>query len=157
MTRLGFGMPASIDHAALPRVTFTDPALAEVGLGEAEARRMGGQTGGRIVVTREAFAANDRAVTDGDTAGFCKIVRRDGRLVGATIVGTGADELLPPWILAVARGRPTLWALSGLVLPYPTRGEVAKAAAFAAFEPRIFSRSTRAWAATLARLRRLRR
>ena len=151
VTRLGFGVPAPIDRAALPRVTYTDPALAEVGIGEAEARR--GQ--GRVEVIRAPFADNDRAVTDGDMDGFCKVISRDGRPVGATIVGAGADELLLPWILAIGRTRPTLWALSGLMLPYPTRGEVAKAVAFAAFAPRIFSRVARAWAATLARLRRL--
>ncbi len=106
-------------------------------------------------MVRAPFTDNDRAVTDGDTDGFCRIVRRNGRPVGATIVGAGAEELLSLWILAIGRTRPTLWALSGLVLPYPTRGEVAKAVAFAAFESRIFSRGARAWAATLARLRRL--
>ncbi len=151
VSRLGFGLPAPIDRTASPRVTYTDPAVAEVGIGEAEAR----EGGARIDVTRESFANNDRAVTDGDTTGFCKVVRRDGRPVGATIVGAGADELLLPWILAIGRTRPTLWALSGLVLPYPTRGEVAKAVAFAAFELRVFSAGARAWAATLARLRRL--
>ena len=151
VTRLGFGVPAPISHAALPRVTYTDPAVAEVGAGEAEAR--GGR--GRIEVSREPFADNDRAVTEGDTIGFCKVMRCGGRPVGATIVGAGADELLLPWILAIGRTRPTLWALAGLMLPYPTRGEIAKAVAFAAFEPRIFSRGARAWAATLARLRRL--
>ena len=94
-------------------------------------------------------------MTEGDTIGFCKVVRRDGRPGGATIVGAGADELLLPWILVIGRIRPTHWALAGLMLPYPTRGEIAKAVAFAAFEPRIFSRGARAWAATLARLRRL--
>ncbi len=151
VTRLGFGVPAPTDRAALPRVTYTDPAVAEVGVGEAEARL----TPGRVAVSREPFADNDRAVADGDTAGFAKVVRRDGRPVGAAIVGAGADELLLPWTLAVGRTRPTLWALSGLMLPYPTRGEIAKAVAFAAFEPRIFSARARAWAATLARLRRL--
>ena len=151
VTRLGFGVPAPITHVALPRVTYTDPALAEVGIGEAEAR--GGR--GRIEVLREPFATNDRAVTEGDTIGFCKVVRRGGRPVGATIVGAGADELLLPWTQAIGRTRSTLWALAGSMLPYPTRGEVAKAVAFAAFEPRIFSRGARAWAATLARLRRL--
>ncbi len=151
VTRLGFGVPAPTNRAMVPRVTHTDPALAEVGVGEVEARA--GR--GRVTVSRESFADNDRAVTDGDTVGFCKVVRRDGRFVGVTIVGAGADELLQPWILAIGRTRPTPWALSGLMLPYPTRGEITRAVAFAAFEPRVFSPVARAWAATLARLRRL--
>ena len=148
---LGFGIPAPASYAALPRVTYTDPELAEVGQTEGDARA----GGGRVEVSREAFADNDRAVADGDMAGFCKLIRRDGRIVGAVIVGARAGELLAPWIVAIARVKPTLWALSGITLPYPTRSEITKTVAFGAYEGRVFSRLACAWAGTLARLRRL--
>ena len=151
VTALGFGLPAPVTYAALPRVTYTDPELAEVGQTEAEARA----GASRVEVSREAFADNDRAVADGDATGFCKVIRRDGRLVGAAIAGARAGELLAPWILAIARVKPTLWALSGITLPYPTRSEITKAVAFAAYEAHVFSRPARAWAGALARLRRL--
>ena len=148
---LSFGVPAPVDYSALPRVTYTDPELAEAGWTEAEARA----AGGAVEVLRQPFADNDRAVCEGDTAGFCKVVRSKGRVVGVTIVGAGAGELLAPWLPLLARAKPTLWALSGLTLPYPTRGEIAKATAFSAYEARIFSPPTRAAARALARLRHL--
>lgn len=147
---IGFGIPAAVGYAALPRVTFTEPELAQVGMTETEARK----TGGRIEVFREAFSQNDRAVTESETDGFLKVVRRNGRVVGATIVGEGAGELTAPWVLAVSRSSASVWALSGAVLPYPTRSEISKAAAFTAFEHRIFGRSAKRWAGFLAGVRR---
>ena len=143
---LGFGLSSRVDRRALPRVTYTDPELAEAGRTE---------TGDGIEVLRQDFADNDRAITDGERAGFLKVFRRRSRVIGVTIVGIGAGELLAPWLLAMCRRRATLWTFSGLTLPYPTRGEIAKAAAFSAYEPRLFSRPARVWAGALARSRRL--
>ena len=70
------GWPARGRLAGLPRVTYTDPELAQIGLTEAEARARYSQ----VDVTREAFADNDRAVTQGDTAGFLKLVRHRGKV-----------------------------------------------------------------------------
>ncbi len=148
---IGFGLPAPVDYRALPRVTFTDPELVQVGMTEAEARARGG----RIDIRREPFADNDRAVAEGAVEGFIKVVRRNGRVVGATIVGSGAGELAPPWILTIGRSKASTWSLSGAILPYPIRGEITKTVAFSGYEAQIFSRWTCSWARLLASLRQL--
>jgi len=146
---IALGLPAAADYAALPAVTFTDPELAQLGLTERAAR----ERHGRVRVDRVEFADNDRAVAENETAGFVKVIRARGRLVGVTAVGAGAGELLLPWSLAM-RGRASPWAMSGAVVAYPTRSEASKAAAFAAFEGLIFGRAARGWARVLATARR---
>jgi pyruvate/2-oxoglutarate dehydrogenase complex dihydrolipoamide dehydrogenase (E3) component len=146
---IGLGIPARVNETALPWATFTDPELAQVGLTEAAAR----ERHGRVEIHRESFTENDRAVAEGDTAGFVKIIKARGRVVGATIVGAGAGEMVLPWSLAII-SKSTPWAISGAVVPYPTRSELSKAVAFAAYEPRIFSPGARRWAGVMARLRR---
>jgi len=146
---VALGLPATVDYAALPWVTFTDPELAQVGLTEAAAR----ERHGAVAVHREAFAENDRAVTDGSADGFVKLVTVRGRVVGATLVGAGAGELVLPWSLVLA-GKASRWAVSSAILPYPTRSEMSKAVAFSSYEALVFGRWAQLWARTLARLRR---
>jgi len=147
--RVALGLPARVSRAALPWVTFTDPELAQIGLTEATAR----EHHGRVGVHREAFTRNDRAVAEGDTVGFVKVVTARGRVVGVTVVGAGAGEMALPWSLAIA-GKASPWAISGAVVPYPTRSELSKAVAFSLFEPWIFGAAARCWARLLARARR---
>ena len=104
-------------------------------------------------MTRENFADNDRAVTEGDTRGFVKLVRRGGKVLGVTIVGARACDLLLPWSQVIT-GKVSSFALGSAVIAYPTRSEVAKAAAFAAWQPRVFGVWPKRWARLLARLRR---
>ena len=73
-------------------------------------------------------------------------------MVGATIVGCGASELILPWIQIIA-GKAFSLGLSGLILPYPTRSEGSKVAAFASHAGLIFGRAAKTWAGLLARLR----
>ena len=147
--QIATGWPAKVDWRALPRVTYTDPELAQVGLTEAEARG----TYANVEVTREAFADNDRAVTEGDTRGFVKLVRRGGTVLGVTIVGARAGELLLPWAQAIT-GKASSFALGSAIVAYPTRSEISKAVAFAAWQPKVFGAVPRRWATLLARLRR---
>ncbi|MDF2234492.1 FAD-dependent oxidoreductase [Albimonas sp. CAU 1670] len=129
-----FRLPIRTDRAPIPRVTYTDPELAQVGLTEAEAREA---HGGRLEVLREDFAKNDRAVTEGATDGFLKLMAVKGRPVGVTLVGPGAGDLIQPWVLAMSAGL-KLTAITGMIAPYPTRGEISKRAAGAYFTPRLF-------------------
>jgi pyruvate/2-oxoglutarate dehydrogenase complex dihydrolipoamide dehydrogenase (E3) component len=93
-----------------------------VGLTEVEATARGE----RVEVFRSDFADLDRAIVDGATAGFAKIVtRRDGRILGATIVGRGAGELIMEIVLAM-RFRVPLQKLDGVIHPYPTMAEIVK-------------------------------
>ena len=84
-----------------------------------------------------AFARNDRALTEGATEGFVKVMAVSGRAVGVTIVGTDAGDLIAPWQLAMER-RIKLSAMAGSLLPYPTRAETGKRAAGAYFSARLF-------------------
>ncbi|HLY44396.1 MAG TPA: FAD-dependent oxidoreductase [Stellaceae bacterium] len=133
-----FRLPARVDYRALPWVTYTDPELAQVGLSEAAARSRGA-----VRVLRWQFADNDRAHTERDTAGEVKIVTgRNGRILGATILGAAAGDLILPWALAIAQ-KLKIGAMANLIVPYPTRGEAGKRAAGSFYTPALFGPRTR--------------
>jgi pyruvate/2-oxoglutarate dehydrogenase complex dihydrolipoamide dehydrogenase (E3) component len=130
-----FRMPVKADYAALPRVTFTDPEVAAVGMSEAEALA----TGKGVSILRWPFSENDRAQAERRTEGFVKIFASPkGRVLGATIVGPRAGELIAPFVLMIAKRLPVT-ALTEIVIPYPTLSEVAKRAAITFLTPRLRS------------------
>ncbi len=121
-----FRLPVKNRTDIIPWVTYTDPELAHVGLNEIEAIE---KHGNKIKVLRWAFKGNDRAQAEGKTKGLVKIITgRDGRILGASIVGAGAGELIAPWVLAVTHGL-KISAFANMVLPYPTFSEAGKRAA----------------------------
>ena len=128
------GLPAKADPRAIPRVTFTEPELAQVGLTEAEAKAL---HGGKVTVIRAEFAHNDRAQAEAKAKGLIKVMVVKGRPVGASIVGPQAGELIGLWALALS-ARLKMSAIAGMVAPYPTLGEVSKRAAGAYFGPKLF-------------------
>jgi pyruvate/2-oxoglutarate dehydrogenase complex dihydrolipoamide dehydrogenase (E3) component len=141
-----FPFSTKLDYSAVPAVTYVDPEVARVGLTEAEAR----QRFGAVEVYRYEFSDLDRAIVDGHDAGFVKILTRpNGRIVGATIVASGAGELLLPLVLAVKQGI-KLPKLSQLVYPYPTMSEGIKRAADTYYRERLAGR-TGAWLKRLVR------
>src|SRR5262249_55216441 len=126
-----FRLPVRANNSAVPRVIFTEPELAQTGLTEAEARarRI------KIRIARWPYNDNDRAQTERSTRGHIKIITtRRGKIVGVTIVGTQAGELIAMWTLAISRGL-NIRALTNIVLPYPTLSEVGKRAAIDYFTP----------------------
>ena len=129
-----FGLPAKQKSSHIPWATYTDPELSQVGMTEAEARKAHGE---RLEVARFHFEHNDRAIATGQTKGMIKVMVVKGRLVGASIVGPGAGELIGLWALALANNL-KMSAIAGTVLPYPTMGEINKRAAGAYFSPRLF-------------------
>jgi pyruvate/2-oxoglutarate dehydrogenase complex dihydrolipoamide dehydrogenase (E3) component len=142
-----FRMPAKTDERAVPWVSYTDPELAHVGLREDKAR----EAHGEIRILRWAFAENDRARAERETDGFAKVITtRRGRVVGATIVGAHAGELILPWGLAIARGL-KVGAMASLIAPYPTLSEVTKSVAGSFFTPALFSDRTKWLVRFLAR------
>ncbi len=145
--RLLFRLPAKIDYAALPRVTYTDPELAQTGLTEAEAAA----AGLNVRVLRWPLAENDRAIAERDTVGMVKLVVRGNRVVGTGILAPNAGEMIGQWTLAIAH-RTKLSALAGLIVPYPTRSEAGKRAVGSLFAPRLFSPRTRMLVRLLSRL-----
>jgi pyruvate/2-oxoglutarate dehydrogenase complex dihydrolipoamide dehydrogenase (E3) component len=124
-----FRLPVREKPGIIPWVTFTDPELAQVGLGEEEARRRHGT----IRVLRWPYSENDRAQAERRVSGFVKLVTTlRGRLLGATIVGAGAGEMINLYALAVSR-RMGVRDLAGMVSPYPTMAEIGKRASIAYF------------------------
>ncbi len=142
-----FRLPARIDYAALPRVTYTDPELAQTGLTESEAVA----AGLNVQVLRWPLADNDRAMAERDTSGLVKLIVSRNRIVGAGILAPHAGEMISQWSLAAAQ-RTKLSALAGLIVPYPTRSEAGKRAAGSFFAPRLFSVRTKALVRMLSRL-----
>jgi len=143
-----FRIPAKVDYRALPWVTYTDPELAQVGLTEAGSRAIEGVPR----VLRWRFAENDRAQTERETEGMVKVVTRgNGHILGASILGAGAGDLILPWALAISQ-KLKIGALANLIVPYPTRGEASKRAAGSYYTPTLFSARTRRLVRLLARL-----
>ncbi|MGR3620708.1 dihydrolipoyl dehydrogenase family protein [Pseudophaeobacter sp.] len=129
-----FGLPSKAQELHIPRATYTDPELAQVGLTEAEARA---QHGEGLELARFDFHHNDRALAELKTTGFIKVMVVKGRPVGATIVGHQAGELISLWSLALAN-RLKMSQVAAMVAPYPSIGEINKRVAGAYFSPRLF-------------------
>jgi pyruvate/2-oxoglutarate dehydrogenase complex dihydrolipoamide dehydrogenase (E3) component len=107
-------------------VTYTDPELAHVGLTEEQARAAHGKN---LRVLRWSMHENDRAQAERETEGFVKVTTTaKGRILGATIAGAEAGELIHVWSLAIAQ-KLGIKAMTDWIVPYPTRGEVNKRAA----------------------------
>jgi pyruvate/2-oxoglutarate dehydrogenase complex dihydrolipoamide dehydrogenase (E3) component len=123
----------------VPWVTYTDPELAHVGLSEATAA----ERGLAVKALTWSFAEVDRAQAERETEGFVKIViDRKGRVVGATIVGPRAGELIQIWILAIQE-RIKVGRMAQMIAPYPTLGDINKRVAGSYFTPALFSERTR--------------
>ncbi len=114
-----FKLPVKNRADIIPWVTYTDPELAHVGCAAADAAK----------VLQWNFSENDRAQAESKTKGMIKIMlNRSGVIVGASIVGASAGELIAPFVLAVTQ-KIKIAAFANLVLPYPTLSEIGKRAA----------------------------
>jgi pyruvate/2-oxoglutarate dehydrogenase complex dihydrolipoamide dehydrogenase (E3) component/uncharacterized membrane protein YdjX (TVP38/TMEM64 family) len=114
------------DYSVIPWATFTDPEVARVGLSETEAR----EQGVAYEITKHGFDALDRAVADGTAHGFVKVLTVPGkdRILGVTIVGEHAGDLLAEFVLAMKHGL-GLNKILGTIHTYPTMAEANKYAA----------------------------
>lgn len=136
-----FKLPARIDESLTPWVTYTDPELAHVGLGEAAATATWGA--GNIRTQTVPMTGNDRAVAERRTEGMVKVVtHRNGRILGATILAPQAGEMILAWSLAIGAKR-RIGSMAGLIAPYPTFGDASKRAAGQFFTEALFSPRTR--------------
>ncbi|RPF71883.1 dihydrolipoyl dehydrogenase family protein [Aurantiacibacter spongiae] len=149
---IALGVPARVDWRALPWCTYTSPEVAQVGLTESEARK---RYGDRVTVVREPFDDNERAIAEGRTRGHIKLMLKGKKVVGASICGERAGELLLP-IGQLITGKASTFALGSAVVAYPTRAEILKAAAFSAWEPTVFGTCPRRWAGLVQKMRRAR-
>lgn len=117
---------ARADRLVVPRCTYTSPELAHVGLDLEEA----GRRGTAVDVVDVSLNENHRALLDGEEEGLLRVLLRRGsdHVLGATVVATGAGDLIAPLTLAVTH-RLGLSKFASTILPYPTQAEVLKKAA----------------------------
>jgi pyruvate/2-oxoglutarate dehydrogenase complex dihydrolipoamide dehydrogenase (E3) component/uncharacterized membrane protein YdjX (TVP38/TMEM64 family) len=111
------------DYRVIPWATFTDPEVARVGLSETEAK----EQGIAYEVTRYGIDDLDRAIADGTAHGFVKVLTVPGkdRILGVTIVGEHAGDLLAEYVLAMKHGL-GLNKILGTIHTYPTLAEANK-------------------------------
>lgn len=129
------------DAMAIPGVTYCEPELAQIGLTEAEARQIHGDA---VRVTSWTFHENDRARAERSEEGLGKIVAdKKGRILGASVVGDHAGELIAPIALCMGQ-KLTYDALrTSYIAPYPTRGELVQRLAKQFSAARLYADSTR--------------
>lgn len=114
------------DYSVIPWATFIDPEVARVGLNEQEAR----EKGIAFEVTKYGIDDLDRAIADSEAHGFVKVLTVPGKdtILGVTIVGTHAGDLLAEYVLAMRHGL-GLNKILGTIHTYPTLSEANKYAA----------------------------
>jgi len=132
----------------LPAVTYTVPEVAQVGLTEQAARE---KFGDKVAVSRFAFEENDRAIAEGRTEGECKLILNKGKLVGASIAGEGAGDIIQLVGYAMSN-RMKLSSLTNFISPYPTRTEAVKRAASAHFQDAVFGKPAKTLVSLLQRI-----
>lgn len=132
-----FKLGAKVETQAIPWVTYTDPELAHVGFLEAQLQDK------KIPyrVLQMNFDENDRAQAEKSTAGTIKILASPkGHVLGATILGPHAGELIYPWVMAI-QNKLKVSAITSSIAPYPTLTDLSKRVAGSFFTPKIFSPS----------------
>lgn len=114
------------DYSVIPAVTFLDPEVARVGINEAEAK----EQGIAYEVSEYEIGELDRAIAENERKGFVKVLTAEGKdkILGATIVGYNAGEMLAEYTLAMKHGL-GLNKILGTIHPYPTMAEGNKFAA----------------------------
>lgn len=135
-----FKLPSGISRTGMVHVTYTQPEVAQAGMTEAQARE---EYGDEIGVFSAGYDHNDRAISEGKTNGSAKLIlSKKGKVLGASITGAHAGELIHTWSLAIAKGlKPR--DISSYIAPYPTFSEVNKALVGAYFQDRLFAPKTR--------------
>ncbi len=130
-----FHCQSKVNYKSLPWVTFTMPELAQVGMTEAAAK----QAGKSVHVFEAEFNDNDRANAELQTGGKIKVIlSRFGKILGVSIVGPRAGELIMPWGIAINQGL-SMKAMASVIVAYPTLSEINKAVAINYYKPKLFS------------------
>jgi pyruvate/2-oxoglutarate dehydrogenase complex dihydrolipoamide dehydrogenase (E3) component len=124
--RLALGAQVVSQPEQVPTVFYTSPGFAHIGMGETEARA---KYRSAVRVLRWPFSENDRAIADRQQEGYVKILAGpSGRILGATILGEQAAELIQTWCLAVSSGL-TVGAVAESIAPYPSYSDTSLRAA----------------------------
>ncbi|RUR20017.1 dihydrolipoamide dehydrogenase [Legionella sp. km535] len=139
LQNIAFKLPVKMHDNAIPWVTYTTPELAHVGKSESMCASMGI----KYELLKADYSSNDRAQTCKKTNGFIKvIINPKGGILGVTIVGDQAGELLLPWVMAIREGK-TLRAFTDTIVAYPTLSELSKRVASQFYTPKLFSKKVK--------------
>ena len=126
-----FRKKAVCNNHIIPWATYTDPEIAHVGMDEYSAKEKLGD----IRVLRWPYNENDRAQTERKTTGMIKLVAsKKGKILGASIVGHNASEMINIWSLALSKDM-ALSDVTAFIPPYPTMSEIGKRAAVSYYVP----------------------
>ncbi len=132
-----FKLPAKVNYNAAPWVTYTFPEMAHVGISTEKAQNP------KHKIIESHYSENDRAQTEHETIGKIKLlVDSKARILGVTIVGANAGELILPWVM-VLRENKSLRSFTDAIVPYPTLSEISKRAAGQFYLAKLFSKTTR--------------
>lgn len=131
---IAFRAPKKVDYRVIPAVIYTDPEVATVGLTEQQAKEQGKE----VQIYRFNMKEVDRAITEVETNGMAKIVLHKGKLLGATIIGPQAGELIAEFALAL-QAKIKLSHLSATIHSYPTLAQINRRVVNAYFGEKLFS------------------
>jgi pyruvate/2-oxoglutarate dehydrogenase complex dihydrolipoamide dehydrogenase (E3) component len=129
-----FRLRSTIKTIQIPWVTYTDPEISHVGFTEQELKAQNIDYKSLSM----NFSENDRAQVEHKMDGMIKIlVSPRGKILGATIIASGAGELILPWVLAIQNDL-KIGSMANLIAPYPTMSEISKRVAGLYFKDKIF-------------------
>jgi len=115
-------IPKKTDYSKTPWCTYLDPEIASIGYNEQRAK----DAGIEYVKHVEEISHNDRALAEGETKGFIKmLINKKGEVIGVQIVAYHAGDLIAEWI-PVLNGNVKLSTLTDAIHPYPTMSEINK-------------------------------
>ena len=130
-----FGMRSKFETKAIPWVTYTDPELAHVGYLESQLIDQNVKYKSLTI----KFDENDRAQTERQTGGSIKVLASsNGKILGVSILGSHAGELIYPWVLAIQNNL-KLSAIASAIAPYPTLNDISKRIAGSFYTEKLFS------------------
>ncbi len=142
-----FRVPKKVDYRVVPWVTYTDPELARVGL----TARQAAEQGMEPVVLRFAFKDIDRALAEVEPQGLVKLVTHKKKILGATLLGPHAGELIHELVLAMKTGA-SIGDISATIHAYPTLAQVHRRTVNTFYGAKLFSPATRGLVRWLNRL-----
>ena len=128
------GLKTKVQKEVQPRVIYTTPEIGSVGLSKAQATK---KYGDKLKISRVNFSENDRAITDDKKLGWIEIYIHRNLVVGASVIGIGAGELLNFWSFIISN-RISIYKIAKTSFAYPTLGEVNKKLVTKYISPKIF-------------------
>jgi len=133
-----FRFPKKTNYRVVPWVTYSDPELARVGITEQQAKEQGSE----VDVLRFSFDDIDRALAEVETVGEMKLISRKGKILGATILGPHAGELIHEIVLAMQAGL-KIGDISATIHAYPTLAQINRRTVNTYYGEKLFSDRTR--------------